>query len=160
MKNLRLLFLFLAACVGGARAEERLVTSPGKYLRAESKTSIEVASPDPDHLSYQIVFTSEWVDKATGRRLTGVRTIGSKEPLPVEREKWAFCFGSEGEVWLYLGKGSVCSYKSGASGVVMSATCSEPEIAERAPVALKAWIKLKEPARSPDSKDPSGRSSP
>jgi hypothetical protein len=144
---LRIIPLFFLCLFG--RADDGLVTSAGKYGHGDGKTWLEVSLPDPDHIVWAITFKTERVDPVTGKTLGRIRSVNSPKPYPVARDSWAFCFGADREVWFYDGKGSLLSYKDGAAGMTLLGTCSDPEIAKRAPNALQSWVKRKEPNQPP-----------
>ena len=134
------------------RAEEDLITAAGKFGRDEGRITLEVNLPDPDHLVWTLVFKSDYVHPVTGKTWNRSRSVRADVPLPVAREKWAFCFGVEGQVWLYDGNGTILRYQDSAAGMKTVGKCADPEIEKQAPAALQSWIKKKEPSVPADAR--------
>lgn len=135
-----------------AYGDERLITSPGSYTNRmcfvastaisakAGKLSLEVKSPDLEHVKFKVGWTLEETD-STGLKAKHKRewSQGLDQPLPVIRDRWAFCMARTYELWFYDGDRTFLCYKGTSEGLISCSGCSDPKVSERAPQALKRW---------------------
>jgi hypothetical protein len=123
----------LAAC----SQSEKIITSAGKYAGDDGRLSVNIGAPDSSHLS--ILVKWETVSR-NGVHMT--QTEGSAMPMPVRANQWMFYFRGNDELWFYDG-GVLSCYKGTAAELSLAQSCSEANIADRAPEAVRQWIKSK-----------------
>lgn len=127
-----LALLCLAAC---ARHNNQLITSSGTYTAPEGKLVLEIAAPDPSHLGFRV----DW-KTALKSGASSLFSLGSTQaPFhSVAAGHWAFCIVSADEVW-FFNDGIYSQYKGRGNELVVTQSCNDPALADRAPEVLKNW---------------------
>ncbi len=127
-----------------ARGEELLVTSPGTYTATGGCLSVEIKLPDPEHINFKV----EWKLKEIDNVGHVIRHEWSQgffyQPLPVVRDRWAFCMVSSNQLWFYNGRDGYM-YREGTTNGIGPNICPDPKMGERAPDPLKRWVSKKSP---------------
>jgi hypothetical protein len=144
MRILLFMLLLLAATSGFAQAAE-LVTHFGRHASKATNVTVEVSPAGADHLTFTIAFRTKITNPAGGGGTVEATSSASVNECPVRAGAWAFCVAKANEIWFYDGDRSFTRLRNTPDAIRTSATCSEPNLGEQAPDALKKWIKKNVP---------------
>jgi len=143
-----LFILFLLAATPGVAQDAELVTRFGRHVSKAMNVTVEVSKASATHINFTIAFKSKIPNPSGGGRSVEVTSSVDVKECAVSAGAWAFCITREDEIWFYDGDRLFTRLHNTPDAIRKSATCSEPNLGEQAPEALKKWIQKKVPNKS------------
>jgi hypothetical protein len=139
MRRTLTLFLLGIGMITVAKGADLLVTRSGEYSSNDKKTWLKVANSVDGHIKLEIAFKIHMQVPGMGPN-TEVTDSRRFEDWAVKQRPWACCIAEAGDVWLYDGGGIFTQFRRKPDRIETLASCSEPNLGDRAPKVMKQWI--------------------